>query len=136
MLVPQVRPLGALPVSVHTAAPVEQLTTPVWQGSPVGVQVSPAGHVTQLPALQTRPVPHIVPFALFVVSSQTGSPVPHEYVPFLQRFSGWQVAPTVHGPHVPALHTMFVPHVAPFGLSPVTLHIIVPVVHEFAPVLH
>ena len=77
-----------------------------------------------------------MPFDLLPDSPHTGRPVAHEIDPFLHGFAGWQLMLIVQAPHVPPLHTMFVPHDVPFGWSPVSLHTIVPVAHEFAPVLH
>jgi hypothetical protein len=37
----------------------------------------------------------------------------HVVVPALQRFAGWQLFPAAHGEHMPALHTLSVPHDAP-----------------------
>ncbi len=76
-LVPQEVPLVTLPLSVQTGAPVVQAVLPVRQGFPVTVQAAPVWQETQLPAaLQTLPVPHVVPAARTVpVSLQTGVPV-------------------------------------------------------------
>ena len=93
----------------------------------------------QTPTLQTRFVPHVVPFATFPVSAQTGTPVTHEVAPILQWFVGWQAAALVHAPHVPLLQTMFVPQDAPLArFRPVSEHVIVgaqvcvPAWHGFA----
>jgi hypothetical protein len=93
-------------------------------------------HDPHMPSLHTMFVPHDAPFDLSVVSLHTGRPVAQEIVPFLHALGGWQAMLIVHAPHVPLLHTMLVPHEVPFGLSPVTPQTIVPVAHEFAPVLH
>jgi hypothetical protein len=94
-------------------APVVQTSVPLWQGLLVGVQAPPAVHETQLPLLHTMFVPHDVPFPTLPVSAQTEAPVTHEVAPVLHRFSGWQLAPAVHGVHVPLLQTMFIPQVVP-----------------------
>ena len=59
---PQLVPSGWFePLSVQVAAPVVQLSVPVWHGLDVGVHAPPAVQVTQLPALQTMFEPHDVP---------------------------------------------------------------------------
>jgi hypothetical protein len=42
----------------------------------------------------------------------------------------------VHDPHVPLLHTLFVPQVVPLATLPVSAHTDAPVTHDVAPVLH
>lgn len=114
--VPQAVPFGwLLPLSVHTAVPVEQLSVPVWHGFAVGVQAPPALQVTQLPVMQTMFVPQPVPFGRFPDSWQTDEPVAHDVVPVLQAFAGWQLVPAAHMTHVPALQTRSVPQVTPFA---------------------
>jgi hypothetical protein len=124
--VPQLVPLvTAVPVSMHVELPVEQTSVPVWQGFAVGRQLPPAAHGTHAPLLQTWLVPHDVPFATLPVSAQTGTPVTHEFAPVLHLLVGWQVEPDVHGPQVPLLHTMFVPHDVPLArFWPVSVQVI------------
>ena len=136
MSVPQLVPGALLPPSMQVCVPVEQLVIPFLQAFGFVVHAVPAVHATHVPALHTMPVPQPVPFPLLVVSLHTGKPVAQAIVPFLHAFGGWQAMLIVHAPQTPSLQTMFVPHDVPFGLSPVTLQTIVPVVHAFAPVLH
>ena len=77
-----------------------------------------------------------MPFALLPDSVHVDTPDAHEVIPFLHAFGGWQLVPGVQPEHPPLLHTWLVPHDVPLGLSPVSAHIIVPVAHEVAPVLH
>ena len=108
-------PFGSdVPLSWQVGLPVVQICVPLWHGL-LGVQAPPAVHDTQLPSLQTWLLPHIVPFATFPVSAQTGTPVTHEFAPVLQWFVGWQLAPAVHALQVPLLQTMFVPHDVPLA---------------------
>ena len=50
------------PVSAQTGEPVAQVVAPVLQ-TLAGWQLVPAAHMTQVPALQTRSVPQVTPFA-------------------------------------------------------------------------
>jgi hypothetical protein len=73
---PQLVPFGWLPVSEQTGDPVAQVTVPVLQALVGGRQESPAGHATQLPPLQTLPVPQVCPLLSgFPVSVQLMSGV-------------------------------------------------------------
>jgi hypothetical protein len=123
--VPQLVPSArAAPVSWQVAAPVVQVSVPVWQGL-AGVQAPPAVHATHAPVLHTRLVPHTVPFGAFPVSAQTDAPVTHDVAPVLQRLVGWQLAPAVHAMHEPLLHTRLVPHTVPLTrFRPVSAHVI------------
>ncbi len=114
MFVPQLVPADLLPLSTHVCAPVEQDVVPVLQTPGFVVHAVPEVHGPQVPLLQTWFGPQDVPFALFPISAQTGTPVTHEVVPTLHAFACVQAAPDVHAPHVPlALHTMFVPQLVP-----------------------
>jgi hypothetical protein len=62
MFAPHDDPFGRLPDSWHTDEPVTHDVAPVLHGF-VGMQLVPAAHMTQVPPLQTRSVPHTVPFA-------------------------------------------------------------------------
>ncbi len=115
MSVPQEVPLGAaVPLSWHVILPVWQLYTPTWQGL-AGVQLPPAMHDTQLPALQTLSVPQLVPFATVPVSAHTDMPVTHDVVPVRHGLLGWHWAPVVHETHAPALQTLLVPQSVPLA---------------------
>jgi hypothetical protein len=134
LLSPQAVPLGLL-LSLQTGTPVEHEVVPVLHGFVTG-QLAPTVQALQVPLPHTMFVPQEVPFALLPVSLQTSKPVVQENVPVLHMFAGWQLAPIVHELQVPPPHTLFVPQDVPSSLLPVSLHIIVPVEHEFAPVLH
>jgi hypothetical protein len=67
---PQPAPFGWLPVSEQTGDPVTQVITPVLHMF-AGWQLSPCGHATHVPALQTLPGAQPVPLASeFPVSVQ------------------------------------------------------------------
>ena len=110
-------------MSVHEMAG-EQALLPVWQGL-AGWQSRPAEQATQAPPLQTIPVPHEVPLAMFPESRQTGAPVLQTVVPERQGFPATtQDAPVTHAVQVPeGLHTMPVPHAVPGArLVPLSVH--------------
>jgi hypothetical protein len=88
----------------------------------VGWQSVPATHATQVPALHTLPVAHIVPFAMFPVSTHCEDPVEHEVVPVLHVFAGWQIDPELHETQLPPLQTLPVAHMVPFPTFPVSTH--------------
>ena len=112
--VPQLVPAVLLPLSTQVCEPDAQEFVPVLQTPGLVVHVPPDVHTPQVPLLHTMFVPHDVPFALFPISAQTGTPVTHEVVPTLHGFACVQAAADVHGPHVPeALQTMFVPQLVP-----------------------
>ena len=138
MFVPQAVPFALLPPSTQVIAPVAQDVVPFLQLL-VGfvVHAVPAVHAPHVPLLQTRFVPHAVPFALLPPSTQVIVPVAHDVVPFLQLLVGFVVhaEPAVHAPHPPLLQTMFVPHELPFGLLPASTHVMVPVRQDVAPFL-
>ena len=60
MLAPHIVPLARLPDSMQTGEPVTHDVVPVLQ-TVVGWQLAPAEQLTQVPALQTRSVPHWAP---------------------------------------------------------------------------
>ena len=137
-LVPQVVPLAALvPVSVHTAVPVEQSVVPAWHGL-AGVQVAPCVHALHAPLLHTSLVPHDVPLAALVpVSVHTGTPVVHEVNPTWHGLVGVQVDPPAHALHAPLSQTSLVPHTVPFGACvPVSVHVGVLPEQSRVPVSH
>jgi hypothetical protein len=81
MLVPQLAPVGLLPVSTQTSEPVAQENAPVLQGFP-GWHVPPAVHAPHVPPRHTRFVPHEVPSGNDVLLSvHVGVPVEHISVP-------------------------------------------------------
>ncbi len=74
-------------------------------------------HEVHAPALQTRFVPQLVPFARSAPSTHAEVPVAHDVTPRLQSGSGLvaQARPAVHEVHAPALQTRFVPQLVPFA---------------------
>jgi hypothetical protein len=123
--VPQVVPLAAfVPVSVHTAVPVEQSVVPAWHGL-AGAQVAPCVHALHAPLLHTSLVPHDVPLTVLVpVSVHTGTPVVHEVDPTWHGLVGVQAAPPAQALHVPLSQTSLVPHTVPLGAwDPVSVHV-------------
>ena len=95
MSVPQTAPLGALPDSMQTGAPVLQAMVPRLHGFPGGVQIVPATQAAQAPpALQTMSVPHEVPAATLVPLSMHAGAVPVQTsVPVWHLFVGVQAPP-------------------------------------------
>ena len=63
-------------------------------------------------------------------------PVWQVVVPTWQGSLGEQLPPAVQLLHVPALHTLLVPHDVPFATLPVSAQTEVPVAHDVAPVRH
>ena len=62
MFAPHIVPFGRFPDSRHMGEPVRHEVAPVLHTF-AGWQLAPPAHMTQVPALQTRSVPHTVPFA-------------------------------------------------------------------------
>jgi hypothetical protein len=81
----------------------------------VGTHDPPPLQATQLPELQTIPLPHVVPLGWLPDSMQTGDPVAQDVVPVLQTFCGWQLDPAAQLTQVPALQTLSVPHETPLA---------------------
>jgi hypothetical protein len=122
LLVPHDVPLVVFPVSAQTEVPVAHDVAPVRQAV-AGVQTTPAVQEAQAPPSHTLFVPHEVPLAAFVVSTQTDTPVTQEVAPVRQAVAGVQASPAVQDPHTPLLHTMFVPQTVPStSLLPVSAH--------------
>jgi hypothetical protein len=135
---PQLAPADFAVPLVQTIAPVAQLVTPFVQGSELLEQVCPAMQSPHMPfALQTMPLPQLVPGALLVVvSTQVIAPVVQAVVPSLHLFGFVaQVVPAVHGTQVPLpLQTILVPQEVPAVLLPPSTQVIAPVVHDVMPV--
>ncbi len=100
------------------------------------MQLPPAVHALHVPPLHTLFVPHIVPSAAFPAVMQTELPVAQEVTPVLHALVGWQLIPAVHELHVPALHTLFVPHDVPSATFPASAQTEVPDMQDVVPVLH
>ena len=124
----------AFPVSWQDIVPVWQLVVPVSHGL-VGVQLAPLVQEVHVPPLHTLFVPHDVPSAAFPATVQTEVPVEQDVIPVLQRLLGWQLMPAVQEAHVPALHTLLVPHDVPSATFPDATQAEVPVEQDVTPVL-
>jgi hypothetical protein len=132
---PHVVPFATgVPVSTQAWTPVAHEVTPTSQAF-AGVHAAPETHAVQAPALHTRSVPQVVPFATGVpVSAHVCTPVAHEVTPTSQAFAGVHAAPATHAVQAPALHTAFVPHEVPFATAaPVSVHVVVPLVQSSVP---
>ena len=82
-LFPQLVPSATLvPVAAHTDAPLAHVVEPFWHTLPFGWQLVPVMQATQLPPLQTWPVPHDVPSATFEVKPHVETPVLQDVWPF------------------------------------------------------
>ena len=136
MFVPHTVPLtSALPLSAQVIEG-EQAWNPAWHLFVVGMQAVPAVQATQLPPLQTRFVPQVVPSATLADSTQTTAPVLQATLPVRQGLPlTAQVAFTVQAMQLPVeLQTMFVPQVVPAEtLVPLSVHVGVPVEQASAP---
>lgn len=79
--VPQAVPAdSAVPVSLHTGAPVEHASVPLWHALD-GTQDAPCWQVAHCPSRQTMPAPHEVPFGWLPLSVHTGAPVVQAMIP-------------------------------------------------------
>jgi hypothetical protein len=132
-LVPHGVPFATLPVSAQTEAPVTHEVAPVLHLF-MGVQVAPAVHETQLPSLQTRFVPQVVPLTRFLPVSAQVIAGEQAWVPAWQAFVGVQGTPTVHDTQAPELHTRFVPQDVPLATFPDSAQTGAPVLQVVAPV--
>jgi hypothetical protein len=137
--VPQLVPFApvlAVPVSVHTGAPVLHESTP-WSQGLDGVQLLPSAQAMQAPFEQTSPVPQELPFAPALgvpVSVQMGEPVEHEMLPKSHGLAGVQLAPVTHATQVPFEQTRPFPHAEPLASGvPVSLQTAAPVEQEIWP---
>ena len=74
-----------------------------------------------MPAWQTIPVPHEVPFGLSAFSVQTPTPVAQTSAATLQAFVVVHAVPPAQAVHVPLLHTMPPPQTMPFDAIPVSM---------------
>jgi hypothetical protein len=99
------------------------------------VHEAPWVHAAQVPLLQTMLVPQAVPSASAVpVSVHAEAPVEHEVIPVWHALLGVHARPAVHAAQAPALHTMLVPQVVPFGaFEPVSMQLGAPA-HDVVPV--
>jgi hypothetical protein len=116
-----------VPVSVHVGAEPEQTSAPVWHLF-VGVHAPPAWQVAHVPAWQTIPVPHVVPFGLLSLSVQTGAPVVQTMLPTRQgRPVTSQAMPSVQASQLPLWQTRLAPQIVPFAWrSVISMHDIAP----------
>lgn len=104
----QLVPAAALPLALHTGAPVPHAMVPARHGLPEGAQLEPAAHATQLPEpLHTMPAPQLAPAGTFEEAMHTGAPEVHTVVPCWHGLPGGvHAAPALHATQAPApLHT-------------------------------
>jgi hypothetical protein len=140
---PQDVPFGfGVAVSRHCSVPVAQEVTPSTQGFGLVSQKALATQVAQLPPLQTRSGPQLVPFGsgAAALSTQTDVPVEQEVIP-VRHGSAFsvQVTPAVHGLQAPLpLQTRFVPQTvpAPFGADALSKQVSAPVAQDVRPFTH
>jgi hypothetical protein len=128
---------GAAALSTHVCVPVEQEVMPARQGSGLVLQASPAVQGEHVPALHTRFVPQLVPFAsAAAVSTQIEVPVAHEVTPATQGLGfPAQEAPATQVPQTPPLQTSLGPQTVPLGSGAIGLstHVGLPLEHEVVP---
>jgi hypothetical protein len=97
--VPQPVPLATfIPPSIHSGTPLVQESVPVWHLL-LGVQGAPAMQLMQMPLLQTRLVPQVLPSAAGPVSTHTEAPLLQSVLPTLQGSARSQVAPAAQSAH-------------------------------------
>jgi hypothetical protein len=136
--VPQLVPFGSgVAVSTHVCVPLAHDVVPVRHGSGFVMQAAPATQPTQLPPLQTRFEPQVVPFGsgAAALSTQTDVPVEQEVMP-VRHGAGFvaQVWPAVHATQAPPLQTWSVPQEVPLGMDvPLSTHVVEPVAQEVTP---
>lgn len=128
-------PLFRLPVSVHTALPVEQSMAPERHVAD-GVQPAPALHGLHEPPRHAPPE-HGVPLFFAEPSTHTAEPELHEMVPLRQAELGLvvQPPPSLHALQKPALQTP-PEHGVPLPLFEPSTHSGEPDAHETMPFLH
>jgi hypothetical protein len=106
MLFPHDEPLPALPVVMHTEAPVEQDVVPTLHWVPAGVQGFPSAQSTHVPALQTLSAPQVIPvITAMPVSLHVGEPLVQTSSPLLHGLAGVQLCPLTQATHAPSLQT-------------------------------
>jgi hypothetical protein len=138
MFVPQGLPSPTLlPVSVHWAAPLAQLSVPVWHLL-AGGQAMPATQATHRPSPHTLPIPQPFPFWALPEGLHTGAPVVHSSLPVLHGSLTGQASPATHAMHTPlGLQTLSVPQEPPAAIDlPVSLHFGLPPAHSRVPSWH
>ena len=133
--VPQLLPLGALPVSRHSEVPVEQLVMPTLQAD--GWHCMFGLQATQLPLLHTWPLPQARPLGALPVSWHCEVPDSQLVVPSLQGLPVSQDTLAVQAAQVPLLQTWLVPQLVPLAtFRVVSVHWGVPVAQDNVPVWH
>jgi hypothetical protein len=132
--VPQTVPAGWKLPTTQVGLPDAHEMVPITQAFDSG-QAPPAVQGTQLPALQTMPLPQSVPFGAAVpLSWQVILPLPQPYVPTWHGLAGVQLPPAEHETQSPSSHTFSLPHEVPFGAMPVSAHTEAPVTQDVVPV--
>jgi hypothetical protein len=135
MPAPQTFPLGALPPSMHSEAPVAHDVLPILHGLSKE-QVASGVQATQLPLLQNILFPQGVPLPTAApVSVQSGVPVAQDKVPTWHLFVGVQVDPALQATQAPSLQTFPPPQSLPFAAEPAATHVGVPPPQSIFPVL-
>lgn len=136
----QVEPGVRFAPSTHTGAPVEHCVVPVLHGFGFPMQLMPAVHATQVPALlHTWFTPHDVPGARFIIVSLHVTIAPLQSCAPTRHAVGFPVhaEPCTHAPQVPPLHVCPLPHVVPFiTFTVLSAHTGVPEPQRVAPTLH
>jgi hypothetical protein len=131
--VPHGIPSGALPLSVHSEAPLLQVVFPVLQGA--GWQVMFAVHATQAPLLQTFPWPQFFPSGALPISLHSVVPVAHEDTPTLHGLGVVHETSGVQGAQFPLLQKRLLPQPLPFGaFLLLSVQAAAPLAHDNVPV--
>ena len=77
----------------------------------------PAVQATQVPSIQTLPVPQDAPLGLLPEVTHTIAPVEHDVVPTLQGSLKGHAFPAAHATQTPALQTLSAPQAVPSWMS-------------------
>jgi hypothetical protein len=134
MLSPHAVPLGALPDSMQTGAPVLHAVVPLLHGLPGTTQSAPTMQAVHVPRpSQTMSVPHATPAATLVFASVQPIDGEQVSVPLWHLFVGWQDAPDWQVAQLPPWQTMPALHIVPFGLLSVSVQTGAPVVQTMLP---
>ena len=81
----------------------------------LGAHAAPAWQVVHLPAWQTIPVPHEVPFGLSPSSVHTAVPVVQTFDAVRHGLAAVQALPAAQARHEPFPHTMLIPQTVPLA---------------------
>ena len=116
LFVPQVVPTATIVfLSLHTGAPVEQVSVPWWQAL-AGTQAAPVWQAVHCPSRQTMSEPQVVPFAWLPLSVQTADPVAQTMAPLWHGLPlNEQAVPAAQATQTPLLQTIASPQTVPFA---------------------